>query len=152
MDIENQAKIIELQEKLDKLSNEINLRIEQEESFINAMNFGLRTVCFIANSKGHLALVYDKFGGKWKIGIIEVEKDRAGKIIKDNVWQLDQAPRSLRLYGLKHIEELKLHIVRHAESVISRLEKFLYPGNTGEENNGGEPCAESEPLDDGFNR
>lgn len=107
-----EEEVVALRERLNVLSNKLNIYIHQEEAYLEASALGVRT--YIVTKSGY-ELGYDRIGDKWRIIARETE----------TTWTLDHAPRGIRYSALKYLPQLREAIFKHAESLANRIEKAL---------------------------
>lgn len=112
-----EEEITALKERLNTLSDMLNIRIQQEEEYYKQLGLGVET--FI-DTKSSYRLGYTNTSAGWKI--VAVSKNSLGV---SATWELTRAPRGLRYSALKYLPELRNAMLKNAESLAFKIEKAL---------------------------
>lgn len=119
--------------RLNSASDQLTSRIGAEEEILKKMNLGVQCWIMLGGKIDPTTTIRFKLGytneyGKWGLHLQQV-KDGEEEIMM--MWPLREAPRNLRLYGLKHMGELREAMLKTAISLTSRIEKFLAGDDNG---------------------
>lgn len=104
----------ELRDRLNYLSDRLTQRILEEEGKLKEMGLGVQTWI---KTTDNLEIGYSRLNGTWRLCVREI-----GGV---GTWPLADAPRAYRLHGLKHLSELRAAMMRTAEALADRMERFL---------------------------
>lgn len=108
-----------LKERLSKLRDQINQRVDSAEERINNYGFGIR--CFINLDDKHYSFGYSKEKGKWGLYLMY----RETKDSEYQIWHLSAAPSAFRIECLEQIDRLEEHLLKAAAAHAKKLEDFL---------------------------
>lgn len=116
-DIDNVTKILQVRDKIDNLTEELNKRIIAFEEDLKKLRIGIPTWI---NISSNTRLGYIKFEGNWCVVVQSKLDDKQQPILP-----LTKSTRTLRLYGYKHLNLLIPAIQSAAESFLAKLESEL---------------------------
>ena len=115
------TEVQELKERLDRLSDQVNQRIQAWEVKFRAMGLGVR--CWTPlKPEGSLQLGYSNEQGEWKILVKETDPRHKNE---SYIWDLKTAPRGMRVWGLKNMDLLEQATFETGKSLAERMEKVL---------------------------
>jgi hypothetical protein len=98
-----EAEIVALKARLDSLSDQLNLRIRQEEDYLRMLGLGVHT--FIKTSEtSDIRLGYIRLNEGWRLVARQIDKLTGDSMLE---WPLAHAPRGVRLHCCKHFEKLR---------------------------------------------
>lgn len=116
----DQEEALAVRQRLDTLTEQINQRLDQWQTKFQAYGFGVR--CTYRPKDSSVTIAYEKYGGKWVI-TVESEGEK---------WDVRSAPRTLRLYAAKRMEEFEEHMLVASKKVIGRMERYLMGDEDGQ--------------------
>jgi len=125
-----ETELTDLKDRLNSVSDRLNLLITQEEAYLHALGLGVQTFIKIDNESGSkVRLGYSKLNGAWKIVLREYENE-----IQYEDRPLDRVARGIRFHIAKRLPELRAAVIQNAKELADKIEKFLIETeNTSEE-------------------
>lgn len=95
---------------LSEASDELNMAVNACNALIKKYNlvvstFAVYKTVVVDRTTWHYSICYDKFNGKWGIGIVVAEFPRSGSP-EEKRWEFSASPRNLRSEAAHHIPML----------------------------------------------